>query len=253
MRLSLNIGINEYNPAYYGSGNDLYQCVYDAQRFAEYAAYQGFDTVFKKDRLATTGAFKRLMAAYANAMRRGDILLITISGHGTMKDVLFGNDPNPKRLTAHCFSDEILWDYEFLQILKKFKAGVTVIKVSDCCYAESNWQYIRTDAPTNKARPKFVTFPQAAAEPTATEGDLSDLKCNYIHLASSNAFQVSYEDANGGVFTTALLKALQAEPEISYRDLLHSASEHIAPLYPQSPVFEHVRADKLTGLRFLTV
>jgi len=55
-----------------------------------------------------------------------------------------------------------------------------------------------------------------------------------------------------GVFTTSVLTALEKEPNLSYYQLWRRSSEIIAPLYPQSPVFENVRAEKFTSQKFLT-
>lgn len=252
LRFALNVGINKYNASYYGGNVDLQQCVFDATRLFDYANERGFLPILMTDKSATVANFKNKMAEYAKSLKKGDILLLSISGHGTYDDYIPPKSKATKRLTAHCFHDGILWDYEMREILKKFKAGVKVIKISDCCFAESNWRFIRDGKPYNNARARYTKIPKVEILPTPTQGDKRSIRCNYFDYASSNIYQVSYEDERGGVFTTAILEALKKQPELSYYQVCRRASELIAPNYPQSPMFENVRSDKLTGLKFLT-
>lgn len=252
-KVSIHIGVNRYDPDYYGPGNDLSQCVYDAERLEDYCRARGFSPYAMHNGLATVKNFKMKMADAAKTLKRGDTLFVSDSSHGTYDDNIVSG--KVKRMTAICLHDGILWDYEFRELLKKFKAGVIVIWLSDCCFAESNWRFMRGDdqRPYNGARARFIRAPKAAKEAkvTATQGDKRQIKCNLFTYSSSNIYQVSYEDDRGGVFTTSVLEALAKEPQLSYYQLWKRSSEIIAPLYPQSPVFEQVRSANLTGNRFL--
>lgn len=253
MNLSLNVGINQYDPHYYGGNVNLAQCVKDAHAFLEYADRRQFVPALMTDRLATVGAFSAKMKELAATMKRGDILLLTISGHGTYDDYIPMTSKQVKRMTGHCFTDGILWDFEFRELLRKFKPGTLVVKVSDACFAESNWRFMRFSEPYNEAKARFTRPRVIDTPPTPTQGDKRQIRCKYFDFASSNIYQVSYEDSKGGVFTTAILEALAKEPELSYYQLWRRASALIAPNYPQSPVFENVRAAADTGKRFLTL
>jgi len=252
-RLSLHIGINKYDRAYYGDAN-LSQCVFDAQRLHAYADERDYEAALMLDGQATTGAFKRFMKDAAKSLKKGDFLFISDSSHGTYDDNIVNGQT--KRMTAICMHNEILWDYEFRSLLMAFKTGVTIIWMADCCFAESNWRFMRGDdqRPYNGARARFIRAPQAVKEAkvTATQGDKRNIKAKMFTYSSSNIYQVSYEDDKGGVFTTSVLSALTKEPSLSYYQLWRRSSEIIAPLYPQSPVFENVRASTLTGNRFLS-
>jgi|SRR5690606_31264876 len=249
-KVSLHIGVNKYDNAYYGGDISLSQCVYDAQRLGEYAARRGYRAKAIYDHNATLENFKSLMKEQADKLRKGDFLCVSDSSHGTYDD-LFENGKT-KRATAICLHDGILWDYEFRELLKAFRVGVTVIWISDCCFAESNWRFVRDPLPYNNAKARFVRLPEYPGIPMgATQGDKRQIRCKMFTYSSSNIYQVSYEDEKGGVFTTAMLNALEAEPNLTYHQLWRRTSEIIAPLYPQSPVFENVRAANFTGNRFL--
>jgi len=135
-KLSLHIGINKYDREYYGDA-DLLQCVYDAQRLHAYADERHYEAALMLDGQATTGAFKKFMKDAAKTLKKGDFLFISDSSHGTYDDNIVGGAV--KRSTAICMHNEILWDYEFRQLLMAFKIGVTIIWMADCCFAESNW------------------------------------------------------------------------------------------------------------------
>lgn len=248
-KLSLHIGINKYDREYYGDA-DLLQCVYDAQRLHAYADERHYEAALMLDGQATTGAFKKFMKDAAKTLKKGDFLFISDSSHGTYDDNIVGGAV--KRSTAICMHNEILWDYEFRQLLMAFKIGVTIIWMADCCFAESNWRFIREPQPYNHARARFTVPKEAKAKITATQGDKRNIKAKMFTYSSSNIYQVSYEDDRGGVFTTSVLAALDKEPSLTYYQLWRRSSEIIAPLYPQSPVLENVRASHLTGNRFLT-
>ncbi|HRI62011.1 MAG TPA: caspase family protein [Saprospiraceae bacterium] len=248
-KVSIHLGINKYDADYYGGNIDLGQCVYDAERLEDYSTANGFSAYAMLNGNATVDNFTRKMTDAAKTLKKGDILFLTDSSHGTYDDNIVG--AKTKRQTAICLHDGIFWDYEMRELLKKFKAGVKVIWLSDCCFAESNWRFIRDSQPYNNARARYTPKP-ADAVAVPTQGDKRSIKCNLFTYSSSNVYQVSYEDENGGVFTSSVLKALSKEPTISYYQLWKRSSEIIAPLYPQSPVFENVRSAHLTGTKFLT-
>lgn len=252
MDISLHIGINKYQPAFYGTGNNLNECVNDAIKMHEYAVSRGFAALMVTDYNATLKEFAAFMSDAAKNLKKGDRLFITNSTHGTFQESF---TPSGVRIQSNaiCFTDGILWDYELRELLKKFKSGVSVIKMSDCCFAESNWRFLRHDGELyNGAKARVVRLPNAAKPPKVTQGDKRQIKAFYYDYASSNAFQPSYEDQRGGVFTNAVLTALKREPELSYHQLWRRASANIGNNYPQSPVFENVRAAKFTGKKFLT-
>lgn len=265
-KLSLHIGINKYDRSYYGDA-DLLQCVYDAQRLHAYADERNYEAALMLDGQATTSNFQKFMKDAAKSLKKGDFIFISDSSHGTYDDGVVNG--RLKRQTAICMNDRIFWDYEFRSLLMAFKTGVTIIWLADCCFAESNWRFIRGESPAKpyngarsrywKLKPDLIDMadndPRLAHRQipmSATQGDKRNIRAKVFTYSSSNIFQVSYEDDNGGVFTTSVLTALQKQPSLTYYQLWRRASEIIAPLYPQSPVFENVRASNFTGNRFLT-
>ena len=266
-KISLHIGVNKYDPEYYGSGNDLSECVNDAERMHELAKARGYEPKLLTNSRATVQAFTTFMKDAAGSLKKGDFLLISDSSHGTYDDGIVNG--RVKRQTAICLHDRIFWDYEFRKLLMAFKTGVTITWMADCCFAESNWRFIRGESPNkpyNGAKSRFWKLQPALSDLpeddprlahrlipiSATQGDKRNIKAKMFTFSSSNIYQVSYEDDRGGVFTTSVLDALKKEPALSYYQLWKRSSELIAPLYPQSPVFENVRASTLTGNKFLT-
>ncbi|MCB0542101.1 MAG: caspase family protein [Saprospiraceae bacterium] len=269
MKFLLNVGIDKYDPGFYGHGIDLSQCVNDSRNVYAMASglwgsYDAIQAELLNDRRATIAEFSDRMKYYASAMKKGDILLISVSSHGTYYDYYDPVSGRTRRATGLCFHDGILWDFEFRSLLRRFNAGRRVVYISDSCFSESNWRFIREPDPYNLAKARFYKLPlerlpndgkEIGARnvmPVPTQGDKRQIRCQFMAYASSSVYQVSYEDDRGGVFTTAILDALKFDSNLSYYQVFRRASELIAPKYPQTPVFEWVRCEKYTGDRFLT-
>ena len=252
MKYTLHVGINEYDPGFYGPGNDLKMCVDDAATMAVVSQEFGFVPRFLANETATRRAWQQLVAELAAEARRGDVVFITQSSHGTYQDLTPG-----RRATALCMHDQPLWDYEVRESLKGFRAGVVVVWLTDCCFAESNWRFWHS-APIGQLTPhknvtrKFLPLTQRA-ELKPTQGDARSIRATLLTYSASGLFQVAYEDEQGGVFTQAVAQALRLEAPLSYYQLHRRASLLISERnYPQTPIFEGVRAAAYTGSPFLS-
>lgn len=162
--ISLHVGINKYDREYYGGNIDLNQCVFDAERLHDFAIEREYQANLMTNSSATVAKFRAFILKAAKTLKKGDFFFLTNSSHGTYYDNIVNGQT--KRMTAICLHDGIFWDYEFRELLKKFKTGVTVIWLSDCCFAESNWRFMRGEdqRPYNGARARFVRAPKAVNE-----------------------------------------------------------------------------------------
>lgn len=246
MKVGLHFGINHYDPSYYGIGNDLEMCVQDSQVMQGIAQHYGFDeTHLINDHAATRAHWLKTMAGYAKRMRRGDVIFITQSSHGTYQDI------GAKRSTGLCMHDAILWDYEIRGIFEDFHVGVMIVWMTDCCFAESNWRWI--GQPGKARRKRFMPL-ERKIEIKPTQGDKRRIPATFFAYSSSNAFQESYEDDAGGVYTQAINQALLQWPKLTYYQLHARASQLISEdlMYPQTPILETIRANSYTGSPFLS-
>lgn len=240
-KISIHIGINQYEPAIYGTDSNLDGCLKDADRMRDMAVKEGFVSHSLLDKNATTGAYTDMLEEAARTLYQGDKLLITHSGHGTFADTEKG------RATALCFYNRVLWDSEQIPIWRKFRAGVRIIRVVDACYSQSSYRRL-----TVPAKARVVRIP-GLTPPKPTNGSMASVKAAIISLSSSTIKQVSWETETGGAFTEALLIALQQPAFISYKYAREGALNLLDVWgYPQTPVLESSRAGAYKTLKWLT-
>ena len=242
MKISLHIGINQYDPAYYGEAS-LQQCVKDAETMYGFAESLGFKPFLVRDQDATVESFKDFLVKSSEQLTSGDTLMITQSSHGTYWDTPKG------RATGLCMHDQILWDFQLLPYWKKFRPGVKIIRVTDACFSESNFKMpvgaagLKFDHDDKRRRLYEIDRSNAkkvkGVKPTS--GSTTGIKCSMLNFASSSIEEPSYENQDGGVFTSALVLSYG-----EYRKLYASVFKQACAVitgwgYPQHPVMEKVK------------
>jgi metacaspase-1 len=132
---AITIGLNSVNPKHYaGWPGPLVACEADAEDMATIAKAAGFTTKTLRTRQATRGAVIAELTAAAAALRSGDILMVSYSGHGGQLPDQDG-DETDLRDETWCLYDGELVDDELLRIWIKFKAGVRILVFSDSCHS----------------------------------------------------------------------------------------------------------------------
>jgi hypothetical protein len=134
--ISIHIGLNNIDPAYYGTGNELAGCINDARDMQSLGVAQGFQTTLMTDEGATAEAVIAAISGAANTLRAGDILLLTYSGHGSQVPDKNGDEPDGKDETW-CLYDRMLIDDELYSLWSQFQSGVRICVLSDSCHSGS--------------------------------------------------------------------------------------------------------------------
>ena len=242
MIYSLHIGINEYDTAVYGNCN-LQQCVRDAQAMYDLATSRDMKPHLMVDKRCTRQLVQGIFRNLAEAMKPGDTLFYTHSGHGTYTDLKDGT-----RATGLCLYDDILWDYEQIPMWKQFKAGTKIIRLADTCFSESNF---RLPSKINLGRQRSVVLPKLPII-KPSKGSLRSVPCSIISYSSSNIWQPSYENNAGGIFTQAVEEILQLGTP-TYLQLLNAVRLVIRRWdYSQVPQLESSKAGQFKNKPFLT-
>lgn len=266
-KISLHYGIKIFDPAYYGSDNDLKGCENDILYLEGVAKEKGYETNTFLSKEATYDTYIKFLTRMGDELESGDIFLFTVSCHGTYE--VYTENGQEKRKTALCLHDRIVWDYETRDLLRRFKEGVNVVWIADCCHARDNFKSFGAQ---HDGLPKFLEIEDL---PNCTElkkelelhrGDVEnedDLKCNIIAYSSSTEFQVSYDmqsfidNRPMGLFTASLEKVFTNKPELktqNYYQIFKKISEQVAKAgYPQTPKLQVVNGhkDKITYKEFL--
>jgi len=135
--LSIHIGLNHVDPRNYeGWDGRLAACEFDARDMAALAKKQGFNSSVLCSAEATAQAVLNAIDGAAKSLRKGDLFLLTYSGHGGQVRDLNGDEKDGDRMdeTWVCF-DRQLVDDELYERWSKFKSGVRILVLSDSCHS----------------------------------------------------------------------------------------------------------------------
>ncbi len=211
MKYSLHIGINKYNPAIYGYGNDLNACVFDAHDMwclAEKSGVSLNNTVHLLDENATVENFKKFIIEVAMRAVSGDTFILTYSCHGTQIYDKNG-DESDKLDEAICLHNGIIYDDELSELLSKFKKGVLVLIYADTCHSETQFRLMNNGV-KSLYRNKFVAPVEGYHKNNKSRGFTNKINCKVIEFAACKANQTALDGKNNGYFTEHVLFALNS-------------------------------------------
>lgn len=146
--ISINIGVGQLNDDSYqlnftDTFNNLKSASWDAKSMTDLAVNSdpSFDQLGSPYNNPKASDMINIIKAQENNLVKGDLLLLTFSGHGMkmpwdqVKGEIAGQ-PIPKDV-AWCFHDGPLLDVELTEALSVFKEGVRILIVSDSCHSGS--------------------------------------------------------------------------------------------------------------------
>jgi len=129
--LSIHVGVND---PLEGGGQRLRESEASAWRMASLANQAGYDAIrMLRGEEATRQALRDALESAAGALRGGDILFLSFSGHGSQHPSLDGDDNGYDE--SWCLKDGVLLDNELPGFWRQFEDGVRILVVAECCYA----------------------------------------------------------------------------------------------------------------------
>jgi metacaspase-1 len=132
---SLHIGIDRVDPDHYaGWSGPLNACVADAEDMHALATTAGFEPTILRTADARRQAVIEGIRGAAEALRAGDIFLVTYSGHGGQVPDWNGDEEDYEDETW-CLYDGQLLDDELAQLWSGFQPGVRILVLSDSCHS----------------------------------------------------------------------------------------------------------------------
>jgi hypothetical protein len=133
--IALNIGLNSVNPRHYGGwSGELNACEADAEDMANIAKTRKFQVKILLTKAATRAKVIGQISKSAKALRKGDIFMLSYSGHGGQLPDLNNDEPDAQDETW-CLYDAELLDDELYAQLGKFSPGVRILVFSDSCHS----------------------------------------------------------------------------------------------------------------------
>jgi hypothetical protein len=133
--LALNIGLNSVNPRHYGGwSGELNACEADAEDMANIAKTRKFQVKTLLTKAATRAKVIAQISKAAKSLRKGDIFMLSYSGHGGQLPDLNSDEPDAQDETWCLYNGELLDDELYAQ-LGKFSPGVRILVFSDSCHS----------------------------------------------------------------------------------------------------------------------
>lgn len=239
--ISLHIGLNGVSGAAYGGWTGpLAACEFDANDMAAIAKSRGIKSTVLLTKKGTRANALAGIRGAAKALRAGDLLFLTYSGHGGQVPDTNGDEPDKKDETW-CLYDGQLIDDELYFELSRFAAGVRILVLSDSChsgtvtreapppntdpnkrpklmpeavamrtYREHKAFYDKLQRDVAKAAGNPVVDPDTALAQVAISGRLSAIVSKFnpavILISGCQDNQTSMDGDHNGAFTEQLLK-----------------------------------------------
>jgi hypothetical protein len=239
--LAVHIGLNAVDPAHYaGWDGPLNACEADANDMAAIAKKSGMKSTVLLTKKGTRAKALAGIRAAAKQLKRGDLFLLTYSGHGGQVPDVTGEEDD-KQDETWCLYDGELIDDELYAELARFAAGVRVLVLSDSCHSGTVTRARPTPPPpgtrskmmppdiadrTYQQNKAFYDKLQKAVAKAAGSGKLPDpdtmlaqaatdprvarivknFKPSVILISGCQDNQTSLDGAHNGAFTEQLLK-----------------------------------------------
>lgn len=133
--MALAIGLNAVDPDHYaGWSGELNACEADAEDMTDIGAYKGFQVTTLMTKDATRANVLDALSKAAEALKAGDIFLLSYSGHGGQLPDMNGDEIDAADETWCLFDGELVDDELYAQ-LGMFAKGVRILVFSDSCHS----------------------------------------------------------------------------------------------------------------------
>lgn len=198
-------GLTRLDPAAYdGWDGECPGCDIDARGLGKLCEKTCSHLTLLLNEQATKAGFEQAILAEAKDLVRGDLLIVTLSGHGGQVADTNGDEADGLDETV-CLWDGQMVDDHVLEIITKLPPGLRVLLVTDTCHSEGNFRafvrYAKKIVTLGALGQKPRTRPLVRKIARGWDGQL-------IQLAACREAGVSHGDSTlGGTWTSALTAA----------------------------------------------
>ncbi len=218
--ISVHIGLNHVDPKHYqGWDGALNACVADANDMCALAKKKGFigNTLLLNEQ-ATAAVLTAALQDAAKQLSKGDILLLTYSGHGGQVRDTNGDEKDNDRMdeTWVLFDREFI-DDELYSLWSKFKPGVRILVLSDSCHSGTVTRDIPVftgNGPKPRAMPRDIAAKTEnanralyrAIQEQTRGAEKTKVAASILLLSGCMDNQTSMDGDHNGAFTGTLKK-----------------------------------------------
>jgi len=214
--LSIHLGLNHVDPVHYeGWDGALGACESDARDMCALAKSQGFSTAaFLLSDEATSAALAQSLRSAARQLVKGDLLLLTYSGHGGQVKDTNGDEADRMDETWVLYDRQVI-DDELYAMWGRFKAGVRILVLSDSCHSGTILRDVspsRNGAPRRRAMPTEVVKQVQKAharfyrgiQAATPSGEKLRVRATALLISGCMDNQYSMDGPRNGAYTAAL-------------------------------------------------
>lgn len=225
--IALHIGLNAVDPKHYqGWAGELTACEADAEDLAAIAKAKKFTAKTLLTKQGTRASVTAEIQKAAKALKKGDIFLLSYSGHGGQLPDMSNDEPDGQDETW-CLYDGELVDDELYTMLAGFVAGVRVLVFSDSCHSgtvvkmayyqgtrgmrdtatgpEVKYRFMPPDVALRTYRANKAFYDKILAAKRGKKSE-PDAKASVLLISGCQDNQLSSDGAFNGLFTANLLK-----------------------------------------------
>lgn len=218
--ISIHIGLNHVDPNHYeGWDGKLAACEADAKDMRALAKKQGFNPgpILLSAR-ATADAVTAAFTSAAKQLAKGDILLLTYSGHGGQVRDTNGDEADKDRMDeTWVLFDRQLVDDELYDLWGKFKSGVRILVLSDSCHSGTVTRVVPdfiAGGPRRRAMPRSVGIKVEKAHQALYRSiqkahpgsEKTKVRASVLLISGCMDNQFSMDGEKNGAFTGTLKK-----------------------------------------------
>jgi hypothetical protein len=218
--ISLHIGLNHVDPKHYqGWDGELNACIADAKDMCALAKKRGFaGNTLLLDGQATAEAVIAAILDASKKLSKGDIFLLTYSGHGgQVRDTNGDEKDNDRMDETWVLFDRQLVDDEIYALWSKFKSGVRILVLSDSCHSGTVVKDIQSfmgKGPRPRAMPRAVGIKVENASRALYRGiqnrtrgtEKTKVGASVLLISGCMDNQTSMDGEKNGAFTGTLKK-----------------------------------------------
>lgn len=220
--ISIHIGLNKIDRNHYGSDYPLVACINDAKDMLAIAKKKKYDESYiMTNEAGTCNNLTDHLKNAAKKLKKGDMLFISYSGHGSYVPDK-NNDEIDGRDETWCLYDRMILDDELAVCWSKFKTGVKIFMVSDSCHSGTVSRVMKADGSLDepvklrtrliKDGPKIFEKNKSLYNNVISDSAASDkknIKASVILFSGCQDNQTSLDGDRNGLFTEKLLKVYQ--------------------------------------------
>jgi len=215
-RVAVCVGLTAVDPAKYDGWNGICPgCDVDANGLFGFCVSNGISARLILNSSATWKVVRSAITNAASGLKSGDLIIVTISGHGGQLPDDNGDEEDGLDETI-CLWDGQVRDDEVLKMINSLPHGIRLVLINDQCHSEGNFR-------------SFVRYTQRIVS-LGTWGKKKGRKISnrelpwsgqLIQFAGCREASYSFGGNSGGTWTQSLLKSYHSE--MSWRQWFDSA------------------------------